>query len=82
MFQVETRKTRTRTLLGFAELVYHSVVRDVRKEHRNALMGLAMNIFQTVLFIATFYLMFSILGARGSGIRHAGGVVQPLWPAA
>lgn len=59
-------------IVGFVAtlgLIYHSVVREIRKEHRHALTGLVMNIVQTVLLIATFYLMFSILGLRGSGLR-------------
>lgn len=63
--------TRSRTAFGMAELVYHSVVRDIRKTHRNAVMGLLLNILQTVIFVAAFYLMFSILGVRGSGIHQA-----------
>ncbi len=59
-------------IVGFVAtlgLIYHSTVREVRKEHRHALTGLVMNIVQTVLLIGTFYLMFSILGLRGSGLR-------------
>lgn len=54
------------TMLG---LIYDSAVREVRKEHRHALAGLLMNIVQTVLLILTFYLMLSIMGMRGSGLR-------------
>ncbi len=55
--------------LSIAELVYHSVVRSVRKQHNNAFVAIAMNILQTVLFLAAFYLMFSILGMRGAAVR-------------
>ncbi len=70
MFQ-STRKPRGgfASALSIAELVYHSVVRSVRKQHNNALVALAMNIMQTVLFLAAFYLMFSILGMRGAAVR-------------
>jgi len=54
-----------------AELIYHSVVRDIRKSHRNALMGLLMNIMQTIIFVGAFYFMFSLLGVRGAGIYQA-----------
>jgi len=50
-------------------LIYHSIVRDVRKDHRNALIGLIMNMMQTIVFVAAFYFMFSILGLRGAAIR-------------
>ena len=41
-----------------AELIYHSVVRYMRKTHRNALVGLFMNMMQTIVFVLTFYAMF------------------------
>ena len=69
MFQVETRQTRSRTAISMLELIYHAVVRDVRKDHRNPLIGLIMNMLQTVVFVLTFYLLFSVLGMRGSAIR-------------
>ncbi|KIN62765.1 ABC transporter, permease protein [Sulfitobacter noctilucicola] len=55
--------------LSIAELVYHSVVRSVRRQHNNAFVAIAMNIMQTVLFIAAFYVMFSVLGMRASAVR-------------
>lgn len=51
------------------ELIYHSVVRDIRRSHRNAFVGLGMNILQTVIFVLTFYLLFNLLGMRGAAIR-------------
>ncbi|SEN09864.1 ABC-type polysaccharide/polyol phosphate export permease [Loktanella fryxellensis] len=69
MFQIQTPKSRSRTLLGMAELIYHSAIRDIRKNHRNPLMGLVMNIFQSVLMIASFYAMFALLGIRGAAVR-------------
>ena len=58
-----------RAALVMAELIYHSAVRDVRRGHRNAAAGLLLNILQTVIFLATFYLMFTILGVQGNAIR-------------
>ena len=69
MFQVQAPKSRTRTMLGMAELIYHSAVRDIRRNHRNALVGLILNIFQTVLMIASFYAMFALLGLRGNAVH-------------
>lgn len=50
-------------------LIYHSIVREVRKDHRNAVVGLLMNMLQTVIFVAAFYFMFTVLGLRGNAIR-------------
>ncbi len=44
-------------------------MRDLRKDHRNALMGLILNMFQTVVFVLTFFAMFQLLGMRGAAIR-------------
>lgn len=69
MFEANRRATPSRTFLGIAELIYHSVVRDIRKTHRNALIGLLMNMLQAVIFVAVFFVMFQVLGMRGSAIR-------------
>ncbi len=69
MFRTEERNTHFRSAVGLAELIYYSTVRHVRKTHRNAFIGLATNLLQTVIFVAAFYLMFSVLGLRGSAIR-------------
>lgn len=71
MFQATYRPRSTfRSAFQLLELIYHSIVRDVRKSHRNALVGLAMNILQTVIFVLTFYALFSLMpGMRGSAIR-------------
>ncbi len=50
-------------------MVFHAAVRNVRKSHGNAVVGLLMNIFQTVMLVAVFYLMFELLGMRGTVIR-------------
>ncbi len=69
MFQIKTNPSMTRGVIGMAELIYHATVRDIRKSHRNALMGLFLNIMQTVVFILAFYIMFEVLGMRGSALR-------------
>lgn len=57
------------TAISIAELVYHSIVRQVRKQHNNAFAAIGLNILQAVVFVGVFYVMFSILGLRGSAIR-------------
>ena len=56
-------------VLALAEVTFHAAVRSIRKSHRNALVGLFMNIFQTVVLVAVFYAMFSVLNIRGAAIR-------------
>ncbi|MGB7242212.1 MAG: ABC transporter permease [Sulfitobacter sp.] len=55
--------------LQIAELIYHSMVRDVRRGHNNAFIALGINLLQILVFVAIFYVMFSLLGLRGSAIR-------------
>ncbi len=50
-------------------LIYHATVRDVRKDHGNALMSIFINIFQTFVFVGAFFAMFAILGVQGAGLR-------------
>ena len=54
---------------GILWLIYHNAVRSVRKSHGNALLAIATNIMQSVMMVAVFYLMFSLLGLRGMAIR-------------
>jgi ABC-type polysaccharide/polyol phosphate export permease len=69
MFQTRHRPTTERTISATLELVFHATVQDIRKTHRNALAGLMLNIFQSAILLATFYLMFTLLGVRGVAIR-------------
>lgn len=55
--------------LSMFELIYHSIVRSVRKTHNNAIIAIVMNMLQMVIFVGAFFLMFSILGLRGAAIR-------------
>lgn len=55
--------------LGMAELVYHTIVRNIRKGHGNALWALASNMLQAVIFIMAFYAMFWLMGISKANIR-------------
>jgi ABC-type polysaccharide/polyol phosphate export permease len=55
--------------LSMSEVVYHSVVRSIRKQHANAFVALALNVMQILMFVGVFYLMFTVLGMRGAAIR-------------
>ncbi|MDF3414931.1 ABC transporter permease [Sulfitobacter sp. M57] len=70
MFQSKRKpKGGISSFLSMAELVYHSIVRSVRKQHNNAFIAIGINVAQTAMFVGAFYLMFTILGVRGSAIR-------------
>ncbi len=69
MFRVETRPSKISRIVGIFELIYHVTVHGLRKSHANALMGLFINMLQTMILVAVFYVMYSVLGLRGSLIR-------------
>ncbi|KAA9006925.1 ABC transporter permease [Histidinibacterium aquaticum] len=69
MFQARRATTRTQGFVTILELIYHTIVRNVRKSHRHALMGLMQNIMQTLILVIAFYFMFAVLGLRGSAVR-------------
>ncbi len=69
MFEVRQSRTTAQGALEILELIYHAAVRQVRKGHGNAVLGLILNILQSVLFVVVFYVMFELLGLRGNRIR-------------
>ena len=69
MFQARVQNSRIQSALTILELIYHAVVRDVRKSHGNALIGLFQSIMQTLIMVVVFYFMFTMLGLRGAAIR-------------
>ena len=71
MFRAESQEKpgRLRSAFSLLERIYHTTVRNVRKSHGNALLGLLLNVFQTVLLVAVFYAMFELLNMRRLAIR-------------
>ena len=69
MFQRETKQSNFYSALRLLELIYHATVRSIRQSHGNALIGLFMNLLQTVIFVMAFFVMFGILGLRGAAVR-------------
>ena len=69
MFQQTRRQTQFQAFVAMAELLYHSIVRNVRSAHGNAIIGLVLQMAQAMIMLAAFYFMFMILGLRGMAIR-------------
>ncbi|MDG4646976.1 ABC transporter permease [Roseibacterium sp. SDUM158017] len=70
MFQPSRPTTTGALIFGMLEVTYHATVRKVRKNHGNAVMAIVMSVFQSVLFVAAFYLLFTLVpGARTMAIR-------------
>lgn len=69
MFQT-TKQSRSQfqAAINMGEVIYVATVRSVRQSHSNALIGLIINMTQTMMLVAVFYLMFTILG-KGARIQ-------------
>jgi ABC-type polysaccharide/polyol phosphate export permease len=69
MFRSNTKVTLLGSALSTLELIFHAGVRSVRKQHGNAVLGLLMNIVQSVVMIGVMLVMFELLGMRSSAVR-------------
>ena len=69
MFQPTLRKTPLSSAFGMAELIFHAAVRNIRKSHGNAVLGLIMSIIQSLMMVLIFYVMLSLLGGRSVALR-------------
>lgn len=69
MFKPNVSTTRIGTAAGLLELIFHATVREIRKSHGNAVIGLIVNMFQAMLFVTVFYVMFTVLGIRSVAVR-------------
>ncbi len=69
MFGYRRYSTPGSSALGLAERVFHTTVRDIRKSHGHAVIGLLLNILQSILFIAVFFLLVALLRSRTFALR-------------
>ena len=70
MFQQRSKSTSNIVAaITLLELVYHGVVRSVRKGHGNAVMSILMNLLQAATMVLAFVVMFQLLGLRRTAIR-------------
>jgi ABC-type polysaccharide/polyol phosphate export permease len=69
MFEQRRYRTTAASAVGMIELIHVSTVRTLRSKHKSAVVGLVIDMLQTVAMIMVFYLMFQFLGMRSSAIR-------------
>ena len=57
--------------LGFEtlELIYHVAVRNLRRTHNNAALGLVMSIVQALIMLLVMYFMMQLFGMRRAAVR-------------
>jgi len=70
MFQVElNRRSALAAVMRTTEVIFHATVRNIRKDHGNAVIGMLMNMLQTVMLVAAFYFLMSFSGMKSAAIR-------------
>ena len=69
MFQKSVPLNRVSSAVSILELIYHNTVRSIRSSHGNAFMSIAVSVFQSLLFVLFFYVMFSVMGLKGIAVR-------------
>ena len=63
--------TRSRLTLAFEtlELIYHVAVRNLRKSHNNALLGMVMSVVQSLVMLLVMFFMMQLFGMRRVAVR-------------
>lgn len=69
MFSPTTSRSFGWQLWHTLELIFTQAVRNVRKNHGNAIIGLMLNIVQTMMLLGVFLLIFVFAGGGGAAIR-------------
>jgi ABC-type polysaccharide/polyol phosphate export permease len=69
MFHIGAPKTTLGGLVQTAELIFTVAIRDIRKSHGNAIMGLFMTMMQSIVMVLFFWAMLTVLKMRGSAVR-------------
>lgn len=64
-----TRKSSFGTAFETLELIFHVAIRNLRKSHANAALGLVMSILQALLMVTIMYGMFTLFGLRKVAVR-------------
>lgn len=62
-------KTPFGTAFETAELIFHASVRQLRKSNGNAILGLLLEIAQSLMLVLVMYFLFSVLGLRRIAVR-------------
>lgn len=69
MFTPRQNTTILSAAAGQLQLIYHQAAYELRKGHRNALVGLVLTASQSIIMIAGFMALFMIVGIRSSPVR-------------
>jgi len=69
MANPDRRQSLVLDAFTFIELLFHTIVREVRSESGSAMLGILGAVGRTLIMVAAFYVIFEFLGARSALIR-------------
>ena len=69
IFQTKIHRNKVSSMFGMLAVTYYAIVHNIRGGHRNAVVGIAIRIMQSLILVAVFYVMFQLIGVRTSPIR-------------
>ena len=69
MFQTPVHKSKTRSFFAMAGVTYHTCVHTMRGGHRNAVVGILLDMLKGLTLVIVFYVMFQLIGLRSSPVR-------------
>ncbi len=67
--KTKVNKTLFGASMSFMELLFHSIVRSARKSSGNATLGLGIEMLQSLIMLAVFFALFTVLGMKSAAIR-------------
>jgi ABC-type polysaccharide/polyol phosphate export permease len=69
MFRIERNQSAPARAFRLLELIYHATVRNIRKSHGSAVMGLVMHVIQSIMMVLVFLFVFNLMGRGIPTIR-------------
>lgn len=69
MFVTKRKTTKRESAYATARLIYHATVRQLRMSHGNAVLGLVINILQSLMMLAVFFVIMNFAGLRSVAVR-------------
>ncbi|MBV0892128.1 ABC transporter [Paracoccus sp. Z118] len=69
MFVQRRNRNMAEAAFTTLSLIYHQTVYNLRRTHSNAVIGLVMQVVQSLIMVAGFLVMFVVLGIRSAPLR-------------
>jgi len=69
MFQTPVHRTKTRRFFAMVGVTYYTIVHTMRGGHRNAVVGVLMEMVRGLTLVIVFYVMFQLIGMRSAPLR-------------